>query len=145
MNNDTRESIARARALRTTLFWVGIAALIGTTSCSTVPDWSKREAHLTHLSVHYESRSDPTEILLPASSDALLIEELAIEPPDLRQSFAAGRRCLHLPAGEHPVVVRCRYRLFRDRDDDGEAAPWPSPRQLFPGATRIQLLHSADQ
>lgn len=137
MKIDSHESIASAYPWLTILFCVGIGSMIGTTSCSNVPDWSHREARHASLTVHYGPNAIASVILLPSSTPDLLIEDLRIEPPNLVQSFSSGGRRIHLPSGDQGVVVRCRYRLFRNYGADGKPSAWLTPSQLFPGATRI--------
>lgn len=137
MKIDSHESIASAHLWLTILFCVGIGTSMGTTSCSAMPDWSKREAQHASLTVHYGPHETDTVIVLPTSTPDLLIEDLRIEPPSLAQSFASGQRRVHLPAGDQGVIVRCRYRLFRNHSTDGKPPAWRTPSQLFPGATRI--------
>ncbi|MCA8957303.1 MAG: hypothetical protein KDC87_14605 [Planctomycetes bacterium] len=74
---------------------------------------------------------------LPVSTPDILVLELTAEPPDLRQSFTPEHRHLHLPADHVPARVLCRLRLFRERASRGEERPWPTPQQLFPGASRV--------
>lgn len=141
MKMNSHQSIAPTHPWWTILFFACLGATAGTTGCSTVPDWSVRETLRTTLTVHYGPSVTDTEILLPASTPDLLIEELEFEPTDLPQSFVSGVRRLHLPAGDQRVVVRCRYRLFRNHPQTGEPPAWRTPRQIFPGATRIERNH----
>ncbi len=141
MKIDSYKSIARTGPRLTILFHTWILVILGMTACSTMPDWTVREALQTRLTVFYGPGTKATQIVLPASNPDLLIEELTITPPNLLQSFTDGVRRIHLPAGGQQAVVRCRYRIFRHFDAAGNPVAWPSPQQLFPNATRIEFDH----
>ena len=138
MRIDAHESIASAHPWLTILFYAGIAACPGAASCSSLPDWSDREARRSSITAHYGPSGSATHIVLPTSTQHLLIEELQITPADLVESFTNGKRQLHLPAGGPGATIRCRYRQFRDQRGDGRATAWQTPDQLFPGARRIE-------
>ena len=141
MKIDSYKSIARTGPRLTILFHTWTLVILGMTGCSTMPDWSLRETQRASLTIFYGPHPEAAQIILPASNQDLLIEELSVTPSSLLQSFRDGIRRIHLPAGGPTAMVRCRYRLFRNFDAAGKPLAWPSPQQLFPNATRIEVDH----
>jgi hypothetical protein len=117
--------------------------LMSALGCSTVPDWSPRESRELEVTVHYSAAAGARTVSLPTSTEDLLILSLEPSPDRLRETFSGSGRGLILPEGE-AATVRCRYRLFRSRAEDGTPLPWTPARELFPGARRIVRRPAAD-
>ena len=110
--------------------------LVSLAACSIVPEHRQPTAFERDIAVFYDLRDGATDVRVPASGEGLTVLELRTEPPGVRETFAAGERLLHAPAGS--LTVHCRYRLLQP-----EGAPLPSPEQLFPGATSIRDIDPA--
>ena len=107
-------------------------------SCSVVPNWTEQEYREIEITVHYAVDDEPRTVALPSSTRHLLILELGVRRGQLRETYRDSKRLLSLPAGDGPLRLDCRYRLFRRQAPDGSPLPWLQPRELFPGAARIE-------
>ncbi len=131
-------SIANRRALTSIASPArGLVLLFVMASCSVVPDWSVQEFREIEITVHYAGSDEHRTVPLPSSTKHLLILELEVGPGELRETYRQSTRLLLLPAGDSPLRLDCRYRLFRRHAADGSPLPWPEPSDLFPGAARI--------
>jgi hypothetical protein len=102
-----------------------------------VPDWTSPEVREHWITAVYRGGDAAISVPLPTSNPQVQILELAIESERAQQTFSARQRHLLLPAGVPDVRVQCRFRVFRDHDDDRRA--WPTAESLFPGADRIEF------
>lgn len=128
-NGRTRTSIA-AGLLPAFLFALG--------ACSVVPDWSARETREFRITAHYVGGDTPRAVSLPSSNEHLMILELDVRPGELHEVYRDASRHMVLPSGDDQVRLDCRYRVFRQHAPDGSPLPWIEPRELFPGAARIE-------
>ncbi|MCK5945333.1 MAG: hypothetical protein KAI24_25310 [Planctomycetes bacterium] len=97
-------------------------------ACSTMP-MASLPPHVDYaFDARYQVGSDG-ELRLPASTRALVVRELQLSPPPLREHFEDGQRTLRYPPGS---AVHARGALRAYANDDGSL---PTLAELLPGAT----------
>jgi hypothetical protein len=103
--------------------------------CSSLPEAVLPPYRDHRIVAVYEFDGAPHAIRLPSSGPDLTIYELQVEPA-AREYFAGGARWLQPAAGIATLRVHCRFRSWGRMPQDGGAPPL-APRELFPGADRI--------
>lgn len=71
---------------------------------------------------------------LPTSSDALLLQELTLDPPPLGEHWAGHDRWFEYVPGTH-VTVTSRFRTY-----GAAATNPPGAGDVLPNATRVRSL-----
>ncbi len=106
--------------------------------CSTLPDGAYPQSIEYEVRASYEFSSQPAgPIEVPASRQDLTVYELRTEPADLQESFSAGKRFLLVPPGCRELRLHCRYQVH---GFDETSPDLPSPRRVFPGASKLSVL-----
>ncbi|MEM7204149.1 MAG: hypothetical protein AAF628_28065 [Planctomycetota bacterium] len=110
---------------------LGAAAL---SACTVLPKPGFPPRQEREVWVDYDSMEGPVEV--PASRRGLTVTHLSTEPQQVRERFVGEQRFLVTDAPT--LQLRCRYRVDQPTDAQGRPQPYPTPAQLFPGATRIR-------
>lgn len=110
--------------------WIALAAAVG---CSTLPPPLRPPHRDHHVAAEFVV---PTtgRLLLPTSSDTLLLQELTLDPPPRGEHWAGHERWFDYAPGTH-VTLTSRFRTY------GEAATGPANADdVLPNATRVRSL-----
>ena len=108
-------------------------------SCTVVPPRGFPPSDEREVVVSYEfGDGAPTAVAIPASGPDLTVLWLETDPANVHESFDNGERQLH-PEGDH-LTIRCRYRVYEQRDDAGKPLPLRRPDELFPDASTIHTI-----
>jgi hypothetical protein len=111
--------------------------LLGAGACSSLPE-PGMQPHADHDVVAvYEFDGERHAIRLPSSGPDLTIYELMVEPA-LPQRFRDQDAWVQPAPDTDAVRVRCRFRGWARSGATGHLRPPLGPRDLFPGATRIE-------
>ncbi len=114
-------------------------ALLMLGSCSVVPPRGFPPSDEREVVVSYEfGDGAPAAVEVPASGPGITVFWLETDPRDVHESFAAGERQFH-PEGDS-LTIRCRYRVYEQRDADGKRLPLRRPDELFPDASSIRTV-----
>ena len=127
-----------ARSTRLLPCWAVLLALLW--SCGSLPSWEPVATQDLHLLVEYDlSPSRTAPVRLPVSTPDLKVIDLDLQPAPRSQFFAPEEdaRLVHPPTGTKRFKVRCHLRLYQQLDADGEPRRFPTPSELFRGASRI--------
>lgn len=114
-----------------------LLALLG--SCTVVPPRGFPPSDEREVVVSYEfGDGAPAMVEVPASGPDITVLWLETQPGDVPESFLNGGRQLH-PDGDS-LTVRCRYRVYEQRDTHGNRLPLRRPEDLFPDASTIHTI-----
>ncbi len=110
-----------------------VAALSALAACSTLPPASQ-PAHLDHHVAAAFVVPANGRLVLPASSERVVVRELHLEPAPLAEHFRDTVRWFDYAPGTH-VMVHGRFRTW-----SADGAPPASASELLAGARTITTL-----
>jgi hypothetical protein len=107
-------------------------------ACSVFPSARKTQSVIESVQAEYEfGVGTPRAIEVPASSDAITILELEVQPAPRGERFERGHRILLLPHDCARASLRCRVQLWSNGEPlDLSAHP---SGDLFPGAASVRF------
>ena len=106
-------------------------------ACSVFPERAPPPSVIETIEVDYAfAAGSPRSIQIPASSNALTVMELHVDPPARGERFEDGLRWLLLPDGIDHASLRCRLQHWVTGDAHDPSQP-PGHR-LFPGAQAVR-------